>query len=597
MFLQVGVIPQDRPSLRFLWREDPATDVAVYQYVRHIFGSKDSPTYANYALQRTARDNRKKFPEAAKSVENNFYMDDYLESSATIEEATKKAQDFVKMLSKGGFTLTKFVSNVPNLSSRLNPKTELGTKTDEKLLAAEDEHSHVLGLKWNHRFDTLVVSRGTNPDRNRPVTQRVVLSLVSAVYDPIGLVAPYTITARLLLKDIWRLSGQQWDNNLPDEICRKFLDWAEELPTLSTITIPRCYFQGNTESVELHIFGDSSQNAFSAVAYLRAKVSNSKGMTTELAFVFGKTRVAPMKALTIPKLELQIALLAARLKDEVQKALTLTVERTLIWTDSTTVLQWLHSIDKQPVFVANRIAEILELTTVDEWNHVPTIDNPADAGTRGLSAKALLESTWFKGPAFLRTSDWPFQPPDEFMKTKLKKLNRDEVPCELNYQETTANTANVVLNALTLERQKYSSYEKFLRILAYIFRLLPKFSGNRTETGSITDPAELEIAEQKLFYLVQVEYFSSEKKALLKCLPISKPSVIKDSTPFIGPNGLPRAQGRTKQLEVASFDVKHPILLDSRHPAVRIFLEHLHEKHCHQGVEYLRYNRSMPLSN
>ena len=136
---------------------------------------------------------------------------------------------------------------------------------------------------WNHRFDTLVVSRGTSPDLNRPVTQRVVLSLVSAVYDPsIGLVAPYTVTARLLLKDIWRLSGQQWDNNLPDEICRKFLDWAEELPTVSTITIPRCYFQGNTESVELHIFGDSSQNAFSAVAYLRAKVSNRKGMTTEL---------------------------------------------------------------------------------------------------------------------------------------------------------------------------------------------------------------------------------------------------------------------------------------------------------------------------
>ena len=588
MFLQVGVIPQDRPSLRFLWREDPATNVAVYQYIRHIFGSKDSPTCANYALQRTARDNRKKFPEAAKSVENNFYMDDYLESSATIDEATKKAQDLVKMLSKGGFTLTKFVSNVPNLSNHLEQKIELDTKTDEKLLAAEDENSHVLGLKWNHRFDTLVVSRGTSPDLNRPVTQRVVLSLVSAVYDPIGLVAPYTVTARLLLKDLWRLSGQQWDNNLPDEICRKLLDWAEELPTLSTITIPRCYFQGNTESVELHIFGDSSQNAFSAVAYLRAKVSNSKGMTTELAFVFGKARVAPMKALTIPKLELQAALLAARLKDEVQKALTLTVERTLMWTDSTTVLQWLHSIDKQPVFVANRVAEILELTTIDEWNHVPTVDNPADAGTRGLSAKALLDSSWLKGPAFLKTSDWPFKPSDEIMKSKLKKLDPDNVLTEPNYQETTANTANVVFNALTLEWQKYSSYEKLLRILAYILRLLPKFSGNRTETGFITDPAELEVAEQKLIYLVQSESFPNEKKALLKCLPICKPSMIKDFTPFIGPNGLIRAQGRTKQLEVASFDIKHPILLDSRHPAVRLFLEHLHKKQCHQGVEYLR---------
>ena len=152
-------------------------------------------------------------------------------------------------------------------------------------MAAEEENSIVLGLKWNHRFDTLVVSRGTSPDMNRPVRQRVVLSPVSAVYDPIGLVAPYTITARLLMKGIWRLSGQQQDNNLPEDFRKKFLDWVEELPTLSTIAIPCCYFQGNFETAELHIFGDSRQNAFSAVAYLRAKVSNSNSMTTELANV------------------------------------------------------------------------------------------------------------------------------------------------------------------------------------------------------------------------------------------------------------------------------------------------------------------------
>ena len=94
-----------------------------------------------------------------------------------------------------------------------------------------------------------------------------------------------------------------------------------------------------------------------------------------------------MKALTIPKLELQAALLAARLRNEVQKALKITIQRTFMWTDSTTVLQWLHSIDQKPVFVANRVSKILELTPVDEWNHVPTADIPADAGTRGLSGK------------------------------------------------------------------------------------------------------------------------------------------------------------------------------------------------------------------
>ena len=295
-------------------------------------------------------------------------MDDFHDSSATIDEATKKPPDLEKMLSKGGFTLTKVVSNVPNLPNRLDLKYKPGNEADEKLLAAEDEDSHAVGFKWNHRLETLVV---TSPDLNRPATHRVVLSLVSVVYDPIGLVAPYTVKARLLLKDILRLSGQQWDNNLPDDIFRKFLDWAEELPTLGYITSPICYFQGNIESTELHMSGDSSRNAFSAVAYLRAKVSNNRATTTELAFVFEKLRVAPMKAITVPKLELLAALLAARLRDEVQTALTITVERTLMWTDSTTVLQWLHSI--RPVFVANRVAEILELTTFAEWNHVTTV--------------------------------------------------------------------------------------------------------------------------------------------------------------------------------------------------------------------------------
>ena len=260
-----------------------------------------------------------------------------------------------------------------------------------------------------------------------------------------------------------------------------------------------------------------------------------------------------------------------------------------MWTDSTTVLQWLRSIDKQPVFVANRVAEILELTTVDEWNHVQTSDNPADAGTRGLSASALLESSWLKGPEFLKTSDWPFKPSSDILeKIKHKKLNTESEQLESVSPETATLSAHVTTNASTLEWQKYSSYEKLLRIVAYMLRIVPKFRGNRTDSGSITDPDELAQAEQKLFYLAQNESFPSEIKSLLKSSPVSKSSPLNNFSPFIGPNGLLRATGRTKLLEVAAFDVKHPILLDSRHPLVRLFLEHLHQKHCHQGVEYMR---------
>ena len=172
MFFQVGVIPRDRPSLRFLWREDPASEVAVYQYTRHIFGSKDSPTCANYALKCTGTDNQSDFPQAAQSVHRNFYMDDYLESSPTVEEASNKAKEIVKLLAKGGFKLYKFVSNLNQLPTELESNL---TPNQEKAIPSANE-SHVLGLKWNHSSDTLVVSRGTCPDTTKSITQRVVLS-------------------------------------------------------------------------------------------------------------------------------------------------------------------------------------------------------------------------------------------------------------------------------------------------------------------------------------------------------------------------------------------------------------------------------------
>ena len=399
MFLQVGVPDRDQPSLRFLWREDPTTDVVVYQYTRHILGAKDSPTCANYALQRTARDNVNQYPEATKAVLENFYMDDYLDSVESPERALKRSKELVHLLHLGGFKPNKFVSNVPNLADRIDGSTQ---STEPKVIASsKEDSSHVLGLKWDHNNDTLVVSRGTSSTVTKSLTQRLVLSLVSKVFDPIGLVAPFTVGARLLLKDIWRVSGQHWDEELPKDTVERFLEWSVELPKLAAITIPRSYFSGNFEHLELHMFGDSSQEVFSAVAFLRARVTTSSGFQTELAFVVGKARVAPMKVMTVPKLELQAALLAARLKQDIYRALTVKVNRVFMWTDSTTVLQWLNSATKHPIFIANRVCEVLEHTSVDEWNHVASSDNPADAGTRGMSAEILQSGSWVRGPDFL----------------------------------------------------------------------------------------------------------------------------------------------------------------------------------------------------
>ena len=159
------------------------------------------------------------------------------------------------------------------------------------------------------------------------------------------------------------------------------------------------------------MFGDSSQDVFSAIAFLRARVTTLTGkVKTELAFVLGKARVAPMKVMTVPELELQAALLAARLKNEIVQALNVTVIQVFMWTDTTTVLQLINSNEKQPIFVADRVCEILEYTSVDRWNHVATKNNPADVDKLGMSADVLQLSNWFNGPNFLTNSIFPFVP-------------------------------------------------------------------------------------------------------------------------------------------------------------------------------------------
>ena len=524
MFLQVGVPDRDQPSLRFLWREEPTTKVVVYQYTRHIFGAKDSPTCANYALQRTARDNVNQYPEATKAVLENFYMDDYFDSVESPDRALKRWKELVHLLHLGGFKLTKFVSNVPNLADRIDGSTQ---STKPKVIASsKEDSSHVLGLKWDHNNDTLVVSWGTSSTVTKSLTQRLVLSLVSKVSDPIGLVPPFTVGARLLLKDIWLVSGQHWDEELPKDTVERILEWSVELPKLAEITIPRSYFSGNFKHLELQIFGDSSQEVFSAVAFLRAQVNTSIGPKIELAFVLGKARVAPMKVMTIQKLELQAALLAARLKKDICRALTVHVNKIYMWTDSTTVLQWLNSTSKQPKIVANRACEILEHTSVDEWNHVASSDNPADVGTRGMSAEVLQSSSWVRGPDFLRTNEFPFEPSIEVVKNiKLGIVTKETEETNTSLAASVTNSTKEPLPQL-IPFDKYSSYQKLLRITAYALRFLHSHECFRNADGSITDPTELDEAERHLQYFVQGESFNAERKDLLENKPNKRSSRI-----------------------------------------------------------------------
>ena len=248
-----------------------------------------------------------------------------------------------------------------------------------------------------------------------------------------------------------------------------------------------------------------------------------------------------------------------------------------MWTDSTTVLQWLGSLDKQSIFVANRISETLESTTVDQWFHVSTADNPEDAGTRGMSAENLQTSSWLTGPSFLLTSHFPFQPSTSIRDSLQTK------PSSYNSQKDVTEP-EVAFAVITMQPEKifdfdrYSSLSKLLRITAY-HRILPKHDSYRTQDRIICNPDEFRVAEAKL------QFLQLNKKLLFDCKQINKKSRIAPFSPFIGPNALIRSTSRLKRLVEADYDLKHPIILDSRHPAVKWFLL---KEHHHEGAEFLR---------
>ena len=208
MFLQVQVPAQDTSCLRILWRSWTNEPVQIYEYQRHVFGAKSSPTCANYALKRVGLDNEEMYPIAAKAVQNNFYMDDFIKSVETPEEAIEVFNQLRILLSQHGFQLTKWISNSDEVFKAIPVDLKSISNIKQVEVEPNTEGSSVLGLQWTVTDDSLHVCRGTNKEVEAPITQRKILSLVSSVIDPIGLFAPYSVHMRRLPKGIWTTNGQ-----------------------------------------------------------------------------------------------------------------------------------------------------------------------------------------------------------------------------------------------------------------------------------------------------------------------------------------------------------------------------------------------------
>ena len=381
----------------------------------------------------------------------NFCTADFVKFVASADQALEIYRLLRAMLAKGGFQLTKWISNCEQTMTSFDQddKSPASSKTCE----AEPTSPSILALQRNVDADNLEVCRGMQKEIPVKITQRAVLSHVSAVFDPLGIVSPFTIRMRLLLKSIWKEkeNGQSWDKELNEENRHEFKKWASEMIHVNQMVLKRTYFESGVNKVDLHIFSDASLEAMRMVAYLR-KQDNG-----EVTFAIGKCRVAPIKNMTVAKLEMPAAVFGVRLRELILEEHDIEVDRIVHWTDSTTVLQWLHvSNNKQPVFVANRVAEILENSTIDQWRHVEGKMNPAGIGTRGMTVEARKENEWLTGPAWLteREDAWPKAP---------EKL-------QFSIQEEQEPVMEAAVMEPAFEWERFGSFKKMIRVLSYCLR-------------------------------------------------------------------------------------------------------------------------------
>ncbi|XP_076068358.1 uncharacterized protein LOC143040809 [Oratosquilla oratoria] len=568
MYYQVKVPKDDRDYLRFLWWKDGhiESDIVKLRMTSHPFGASCSPSIANYALKRVVQDHGSQFHKSVSEIVlNNFYVDDMLVSSDDINELIDNCNDVIDLCSKGGFNLTKFNSN-----SREVLKNILKDKCSddiEKFIEDEEVVQKTLGLNWYLGKDEMSIS--INIDEI-PRTKRELLAVIGKIYDPLGMVAPVVLEGRVLLQELFR-NGIGWDCIL-SEIDQGLINvWMSRVNKLKLYSIDRCTKKGITskvEAIECHIFCDSSEIAYGSVVYLRYKHIDG---TIQCSFMLGKAKVAPLKSITIPRLELVAATLAIKLKCVIVRELPLKLTQIYIWTDSTTVLKYLHNDHLRfKTFVANRVSQIRENSEDVCWMYVSSRDNPADDVTRMRQT-----SRWSEGPAFLSQNEeiWPVQQQinkEDFSNLEIKRVMKVEV------KPIQGHTVDVMSRLVC----HYSSWFKLLRACSYLILFVRHLQ--RKGVSIIELNVQLmEVAEERVMKFVQNCHFAKEIVCLSKNDPINLSSSIRKLKPMLL-NGILRVGGRLINLELP-LDMKHPVILPHEHHVTSLIIQHYHMKVGHMG--------------
>ena len=420
------------------------------------------------------------------------------------------------------------------------------------------------------------------------------------MFDSLGFLAPFIIRAKLLLQQAW-LQAIAWDDELPESLKTKWEWWFNELAKLQQIKVPRCLKESTRAILEisLHTFTDASQKAYTANVYARHEYEDG---TVSCRLITSKTRLAPLKAMSIPRLELMGALIGVRLTRQVCESMEIDSKSTTFWIDSLNVGYWIKGHSRQyKTFVAHRVGEIHESTNPEQWRYVPTKLNPADRGTRGLTVDELKnDECWWQGPEFLRQSElkWPerkFESPSIAAQEEIKKEDVQKEKSTFLHDSSNApkkitwRLDPAVFSKWYRANPRYSIEigHSFVRIRSWVQRFVENARKTKEDRiGGELTTLELINTEVAIIRTTQQEAFPEEMKALRlgKPLPVKSPLI--RHTPNLT-EGVLRSNTRLRYSNDLSEETKFPIILPKDHPVTKLIVKYYHEKEGHEmGINF-----------
>ncbi|XP_071141981.1 uncharacterized protein [Mytilus edulis] len=464
-FLNVGLDIEDRDVTRFFWLskpKDPNSDLITYRFKSVLFGATCSPFILNAVLSKHLNNHSFDFTE---KLTRDLYVDNIISSFESEEELLKYFKLVRSLFADGGFNLRSWASNSQLL--------QVLARTENVM--DKDQLIKILGLRWDTTSDTLGFVT-PNLDISELITKREVLRQSSRIYDPLGILSPITVRSKMLMQNIWE-KNFNWDELLPDSTITEWMNIRKDIQEATKTVVPRHYFDESSDTNNdnvIHVFTDSSMKAYGACAYI---VANGKS-----SLIMAKNRVAPLKQLTIPRLELMAAVIGSRLLAHIRN--TLQITRAVLWSDSQIVLTWLSSKKTLKPFISNRVKEITKLTEELTWRYCPSESNPADVLSRGITIDKFKDNRlWMHGPDWLTEEDnWPEWHTDEAI-----------ILSTIAQQEVVVDTVQATQNKFTMhmiqgignviDLNKFNSFKKLLRITAYLRRFITNCRTRAIQTG------------------------------------------------------------------------------------------------------------------